>query len=206
LTLSILDGDGFAAVLPTGAQCAEGPLPEGVLRADQFCAGRRCANTALRRLGHIGAEVARGNAGEPLWPRGVVGSITHGAGRCAAVVAPRDNTLIGLGIDVARHAPLADRVARRVLPGSCWPGLDIVPGIQWGAVVFSAKEAVFKAWYPLARSFLRFADAHLEVHGDGTIEVEVARAPRGSWVGTTWHGRYLVDGGTVRTIVVVERA
>jgi 4'-phosphopantetheinyl transferase EntD len=151
--------------------------------------------------------VGRGAAGEPLWPNDVVGSITHGAGSCAAVVMRQDSPVVGLGIDVARHAPLGDRLARRILPGSSWPGRDdgSVQDIHWDSVVFSAKEATFKAWFPLARRFLRFGDARLGVHRDGTIEIEIAGTQRRPWAGTRWYGRYLVGSDAVRTIVVVER-
>jgi 4'-phosphopantetheinyl transferase EntD len=198
---------GFADLVPDHATSAEEALPRDADRDHEFAAGRRCARAAMRELGVPGLPVGRGPAGEPTWPAGLVGSITHGAGVCAAAVARRSGTersvCVGVGIDAAPNVPLRGRVARRVLPGSRWPA-DPATGIHWESVVFSAKESVFKAYYPMTRGFLRFSEARLDVHADGTISVEIDRSVGGTSDPPRITGRYLVDGGVIRTVVLVE--
>lgn len=200
---------GFESLVPAGATCAEEALSPGADRADEHATGRRCAETAMRALGRLPQPVGRGPAGEPLWPAGLVGSITHGAGICAAAVGERSNALAGLGIDVAPNRPLGDRVARRVLPGSSWPGPDGAPdGVHWDSVVFSAKEAVFKAWHPLTATFLQFSRARLDVLADGTISIDleaVLEVHHDAMPGLPrLRGRFLVGDGVIRTAVVAE--
>jgi hypothetical protein len=58
-------------------------------RRAEFAAGRACARAALRRLGINGWPLLVGSKREPLWPAGVVGSITHTDGLVAAAVSRR---------------------------------------------------------------------------------------------------------------------
>ena len=74
-------------------------------RRAEFTAGRACARTALARLGLPAAPVLAGRAGEPRWPAGVTGSITHCAGYRACAVA-RTADLAALGIDAEPNAGL----------------------------------------------------------------------------------------------------
>jgi phosphopantetheine--protein transferase-like protein len=93
----------------------------------------------------------------------MVGSISHSGACCAAVAARRD-AFAGLGLDVERAAPLSEAVAARV----CTPRererlseLAPRPDADWARIVFSAKESVYKCWYPLARARLRFHDVEV---------------------------------------------
>ena len=204
--------NGFAALLPEYVASSEDALAQGAGRDAERAEGRRHAAAAMRVLGVPSQPVDRGPAGQPLWPAGLVGSITHGAGTCAAVVGRRCAALGGLGIDAAPNRPLTPRVARRVLPGSCWPA----PGrsadwtadrVHWDAVVLSTKEAVFKAWFPITGRSLRFSQARLDVRADGTIRVDLdtdgAREPASRPL-PRLRGRFAVTGDIVRTAVVAE--
>src|SRR5450830_253804 len=87
------------SLLPAERDSIAGAVPA---RIAEFAAGRHCAHQALQAFG-VAADVPllRGPRREPLWPAGLVGSITHTAGYCAAVVAPA-SACAGLGID-AEH-------------------------------------------------------------------------------------------------------
>ena len=52
-----------------------------------FATARMCARRALGELGLPPAAIAHGERGEPVWPDGVAGTITHCAGYRAAAVA-----------------------------------------------------------------------------------------------------------------------
>jgi 4'-phosphopantetheinyl transferase EntD len=133
-------------------------------RRREFVTARRCAREALESLGCRPAPIHRGRGREPLWPAGVVGSITHCDGYRAAVVAPVD-VLAGIGVDVEPNAALdeslvpsiASAAEVRHLAGLYRDG----PSVAWDRLLWSAKESVYKVWYPLTGRWLDFLDADL---------------------------------------------
>ena len=133
-------------------------------RRDEFATGRACAHRALRRLGVEAGPIGSGERGEPLWPAGVVGSITHCDGYRGSAVA-RGGELLTIGIDAERHQPLPVGLIEDVARPEERPRLaelaGAVPAVHWDRLLFSAKESVYKAWFPLARRWLGFEDATL---------------------------------------------
>ncbi|SBT37420.1 4'-phosphopantetheinyl transferase family protein [Micromonospora auratinigra] len=178
-------------------------------RRREFVTARRCAREALGRLGHPAAPIRSGPRREPVWPAGVVGSITHCAGYRAAAVARRTE-LAGLGIDAEPHEALPDGVAGTVTVAG-EPGLLARldrdhPAVHWGRVLFSAKESVYKAWYPLTGRWLGFEDAELSLEPGGgfgaRVLVDGTRGDGGPPL-TELRGRWLVDRGLIVTAVSV---
>lgn len=171
-------------------------------RRREFVTSRRCAREALAALGVAPAPIRPGARREPLWPAGVAGSITHCAGYRAAAVA-RLGDVAGLGIDAEPHAPLPPRVLGAVTaPGDAERLAALAadhPAVHWDRLLFSAKESVYKAWYPVTGRWLGFPDAALEIDpAAGTFVAHLlVPAPFG-----TLTGRYLVDRGLVVTAVV----
>ena len=118
-------------------------------RRQEFAAGRASAHRALRRLGIPDAPIGVAERREPTWPGGVVGSITHCEGFCAAVVG-KSTMMGGLGIDAepARALDLETRDAvLTTAEQERLAQLPLPPGV-WATVGFVAKEALFKAVYP----------------------------------------------------------
>jgi enterobactin synthetase component D len=126
-----------------------------------FALGRAAARDALAELGIDGVAIGRGTAGEPLWPDGIVGAITH-AGDTAIALVGRKTEYAGLGVDVEELArgPSA-RAARLVCRPTEMGWADVESGTQRLSMLFSGKEAVFKAVFPIERVWLGFADAEL---------------------------------------------
>jgi enterobactin synthetase component D / holo-[acyl-carrier protein] synthase len=126
-----------------------------------FALGRAAGRAALGEFGVHDVAIPRAPGGEPMWPQGFVGSITHSREVAIAIVGRRQD-YVGLGVDVEELArgPSA-RTARLV----CRPGemawVDAEAGTERLARLFSAKEAVFKALYPIEGVWLGFADAEL---------------------------------------------
>ncbi|MFB4424417.1 4'-phosphopantetheinyl transferase [Streptomyces sp. QL37] len=146
-------------------------------RRRSFRTGRHCARQALASLGRTARHpLLPGPHGEPLWPRGVVGSITHCEGYRAAAVA-EDRDLASLGIDAEPHAALPAGVLRKVMSphegGRLARLFGLHPEVHWDRLLFSAKEAVYKTWFPLTGTGLGLQD----------IEVTIAPGLRGSAVG-----------------------
>ena len=112
-------------------------------RRREFVTARRCAREALAKLGHEPAPIRVGPKREPLWPVGVVGSITHTTGFRAVAVAPR-NVIASLGIDAEQNESLPHGVEELVtIPGE--PKMlaalaRAFPAVQWDRLLFSAKE------------------------------------------------------------------
>ncbi|MFI7210020.1 4'-phosphopantetheinyl transferase [Micromonospora maritima] len=178
-------------------------------RRREFVTARRCAREALARLGYAPAPIRPGPRREPLWPAGVVGSITHCAGYRAAAVAP-GVTLAGLGIDAEPHEPLPDGVAGAVTAAGepeHLGGLRLAhPTVHWDRLLFSAKESVYKAWYPLTGRWLGFEDAELTIDPAGRftarIRIDGVRTDGGPPL-RVLDGRWLVARGLVVTAVAV---
>jgi len=139
-------------------------------RVQEFAAGRLCARRLLAEFGWRGFAIAAAEDRQPVWPDSIVGSITHTAGFCAAVVAERTR-LRAVGLD----SEIADSVKAELWPGICSPAeidwLRSLPEPQRpkaATLIFSAKEAFYKCQYPLVRERLSFQDAHVEVLEWGT--------------------------------------
>ena len=131
-------------------------------RRRAFATGRACARRALAGLGMDPAPIPRGERGAPQWPTGVVGSITHCDGYRAAAVA-RDRDVAAIGIDAEPNGALPAGVLSRIATGDELPLVRELSTsdarVSWDRLVFCAKEAVYKAWFPLARARLGFEDA-----------------------------------------------
>lgn len=204
---------------------ARGPLPgEGLLpeeealvaravskRRQEFTTVRTCARWALARLGVPPAPLLSGEKREPLWPAGVVGSLTHCAGYGAAAVAWA-REVATVGIDAEPHDRLPDGVLDRVsLPVERRRLRELPAGVHWDRLVFSAKESVYKAWFPLARCWLGFEDARLEfapgpdpARGEFAAELLVPGLPPvGGREVRVLTGRYAVGGGLLMTAIAL---
>lgn len=132
-------------------------------RAD-FAWARACAREAMTRLGSPVGPIVRGGKGMPVWPPGVVGTLTHTDGLRAAALGSAGRVR-SMGVDVEPHEPLAAGVLDAVsLPEeAAWVravGVEL-PSVHWDKLLFTAKEATYKAWFPLTRRWLGFADAHV---------------------------------------------
>jgi 4'-phosphopantetheinyl transferase EntD len=179
-------------------------------RRREFATARACARAALARLGQSAVAVLPGPRGAPQWPEGVTGSITHCAGyRAAAVGLTRD--VVSLGLDAEPNESLPDHgmlelIARdeeRVRLGELTAA---VPGICWDRLLFSAKESVYKTWFPLARSWLGFESANVVIDPrGGTFTARLL--VRGPLVNgaplTVLRGRWLADQGLLLTAAVI---
>jgi 4'-phosphopantetheinyl transferase EntD len=167
----------------------------------EFTTTRALARQVLSKLGHPPMPILSGERGAPVWPSGVVGSMTHCAGyRCAAVA--RDSDAQSIGIDAEPNEPLPDGVLdavssadeREVLAGLA---LD-APHVAWDRLLFSAKESVYKTWYPMARSWLDFSEATVTLRPDGTFRADLlVQAPIAGF-----DGRWLTGCGIVLTTIV----
>jgi len=158
-------------------------------RRREFTTARACARTALARLGLPMGPIPPGPAGEPRWPAGVVGSITHCEGYRAAAVG-RAKEVGALAIDAEPNRPLPSGVLAAIAADDEQARLrrhgKEVADVCWDRLLFSAKEVVFKLWFPLTGDKLGFDDGSVEFDiAAGTFHARLSGgqpALRGRWV------------------------
>jgi 4'-phosphopantetheinyl transferase EntD len=158
---------------------------------------RRLARAAMAELGVAPAPLLTGEKREPLWPPGVVGSLTHCRGYCAAAVA-LDTQVRSVGIDAEPDERLRESLVDRL----CHPAeverldwFDADPGMR-GKAIFCIKEAIYKVWYPVAGRWLGFLDVDVSAASSGAFTATVlVDAPPEL---TTVSGRFERADGFVR--------
>jgi len=172
LLTSLFDGPVVARV------CASTPLTTGLypeeakqvasavtVRRAHFTAGRLSAHAALDALGIPSGPILSDAARAPVWPTGVVGSITHTDGFCGAVVALRTRYR-GLGIDAEQRGHATADLWGEILTNAELRWLREQPASQRAeiaTIIFCAKEAFYKCQYQVTRSWLGFEGAEVEV-------------------------------------------
>ena len=218
----------MSAVLPGGGNLAcaelysdppglspmaeEEPLIERSVakRRNEFITVRYCARIALGELGFPPVPILKGEKGEPCWPDGVVGSLTHCAGYRGAVVG-RDGAVRSVGVDAEPHDVLPDGVLDAIsLPAERAELAALPSGLHWDRILFCAKEATYKAWFPLTKRWLGFEDAHIIFGVDdsgsaGSFEstILIDGATLSGPPLSTLSGRWSVDRELVLTAITV---
>jgi 4'-phosphopantetheinyl transferase EntD len=173
-------------------------------RRQEFVTVRLCARTALAQLGVPPVPVLPGEDGAPVWPAGVVGSMTHCPGYRAAAVA-HDTEVRAIGVDAEPNQPLPAGVLelislpeeRAELPGLHQQRSDMC----WDRLLFSAKESIYKAWFPLTRRWLDFTAARVAF--DPPAGTFTARLLTTGPPVAEVRGRWLVDAGLILAATVV---
>ncbi|MEV6313481.1 4'-phosphopantetheinyl transferase superfamily protein [Streptomyces sp. NPDC051840] len=178
-------------------------------RRHEFAAVRACARRAMATLGLPPAPVLSGHRGMPLWPDGTVGSMTHCDGFRAAAMA-RASDARAVGIDAEPNEPLPPGVWEMIsLPSerARLPREVEDPLIHWDRLLFSAKESVFKTWYPLTRIELDFDEADITFRQDpatpteGTFTAELSQTAPG--MPRSYEGKWLIGDGFAVTGIVL---
>jgi 4'-phosphopantetheinyl transferase EntD len=194
------------------------PLPEEepliaksvAKRRNEFVTVRHCARLALNELGMPPVPILKGEKGEPCWPDGVVGSLTHCAGYRGAVVGRRDEVR-SVGIDAEPHDVLPNGVLEAVsLPVERDALITMPAGLHWDRILFCAKEATYKAWFPLTHRWLGFEDAHISFDlddtgaaGSFTSQILIDPAAEFGPPLTTLSGKWSVRDGLALTAIVL---
>lgn len=166
-------------------------------RRRDFTLGRFCAHAALADLGGDTDLIGQGGDGAPHWPAQFCGSITHTAGYAAALAARRD-AFLSLGLDAERLGGVTAKLWPRLFNAAECAMLTALAAqsqMRAATILFSAKEAGFKAWSPLGAKALSFRDIHVELDDqDGFDAISAAGALQ---------GRFVVRGDLVLTAAFI---
>ncbi len=215
----------LAEILPAGAVAAEafGDLPDAVLfpeeevfvrravdiRRREFTTARACARAALARLGIPPTAILPGEHGSPQWPPDIVGSMTHCVGYRGAAVA-RKADVLALGLDAEPDENLPEEVLGAIALDDERTQLAALavaaPGPSWDRLLFSAKESLYKAWFPLTQRWLGFEEAVISINpASGTLTGRLlvpGPTVHGSPL-TRFTGRWLARDGLLLTAIAV---
>jgi 4'-phosphopantetheinyl transferase EntD len=174
VVVDAFDDDAETTPYPEEMASVEGAVEK---RRLEFVTARGCARRALVKLGLSAQAIPAGGRGEPRWPEGVVGSITHCDGYRACALG-RATELLAIGIDAEVNEPLPEGVLDDIaLPqerSSIGELAREVRGVNWDRLLFSIKESVYKAWFPLMQRWLGFEDAVVAIDGaSGTFSARL---------------------------------
>lgn len=165
-------------------------------RQREFASGRRLARRLLAELGLPDAPILRDADRVPCWPEAAIGSISH-CRDLAVVAVARRSAVAGIGIDIEPDEGVAEGIERIVCTAEESRWLDACGGsselrARRVKLVFGAKEAVYKAFYPKVRVFWGFHDVTLEIdEAEGRIEARLptsADRPRAEGAFVRAHG------------------
>ncbi|MEU7586802.1 4'-phosphopantetheinyl transferase superfamily protein [Micromonospora sp. NPDC049230] len=177
-------------------------------RRREFATARHCARAALGRLGIAPVPILPGPRGAPGWPDAVVGSITHCEGYCASAVALR-REVAALGVDAEPAAALPEGVLEAVaLPEEAQAVHRLAgtyPEVPWDRLLFSAKESVYKTWFPVTGLWLDFHEARIDLDPSGVFTATLLRqVPTGCVVPLDrLAGRWRIRAGLAGTAIAV---
>ena len=185
-------------------------LSEAVLsRQTAYLTGRLCAGDALGHAGAAERHVSRDHAGLPVWPAGYRGSITHSEALAGAVVANADSCRgIGLDFENIGNPDVAAEIAELVLTDRDRRTISDIEAPDFATatiLVFSLKESLYKAIYPMLGDDAGFEDAELTRAADGRAVLRLRRRlgltlPEGHEL----VGVYKVSADFVRTLVLLD--
>ena len=171
----------------------------------EFRSGRAAAREALGALGVIASPILTGARGEPRWPAGIVGSISH-AETCSAAVVARAGDYIGLGVDVETDLPVGEAFARRVCSAR-----ELARCAELGEpetlarVVFSAKESVYKLQYPLTQTVLYWSDLEILLN-NGNFSARFLNACPPFRMEQVLHGSWIRGQGVILSGIALAAA
>lgn len=169
-------------------------------RQAEFRAGRVCARSAMEKIGFPPAAVPVGPDRAPVWPEGLVGSITHDAGFCLAAVA-LDRDSAGIGIDLTTDEPLPPGVLEEIARPEELARLarEAAEWQAWvGRMLFAAKEATYKAVFPTTGAVWSFDALSVQIDVEaGTFLAETTASAGPLPGGQRFWGHIVTEPGMI---------
>jgi 4'-phosphopantetheinyl transferase EntD len=174
-------------------------------RRAEFASVRWCARTAMAELGLPPAPVVPGRRGAPTWRPELTGSMTHCAGYRAAALARRED-FASVGIDAEPDLPLPEGILEEISLGPERRQVAALlaghPGLAWDRLLFSAKESVFKAWYPVTGLELGFHQALVTFDPAGRgFTARLLTGAGGASAPRAFTGRFAAEDGILATAI-----
>ena len=198
-------------ILPPSSRCivrrrAVCP-PAATKRAAEFADGRHCAGQLLQAFG-VDSKVGVADDRAPIWPVGFTGSISHSEAWVACAVTPTQ-TLASIGIDTERIASreVRDDVMDTIATDAEWKLIEqfCVDDETAFTLLFSAKEAFYKCWFPVVKAYFDFFDVELVSANRSSLTLKVLSSNPAYGVGPDrLVVEYLVHDDNVFTVTWIE--
>jgi len=151
-------------------------------RRCEYLAGRISAKTALEQLGVYDQQVIRGDSGCPVWPQGIVGSVTHTDSLAISCVSKVDHVkALGVDAEGILTCELANELAPQLLTAQDKRYSSSLPFNYFVTLIFSAKEAIYKALYPSVGVFFGFEAVSLIELSDAVAVFELKKDLTERW-------------------------
>jgi len=137
-------------------------------RKSEFILGRQVAHLALKRFALESIPILRNHkTREPCWPKSVYGSITH-SGNLAAAAVGLTKDISGIGIDLENLSRKIDfKISRHICVNDELKWLEKFNPEQANLnlrIIFSAKESIFKCFFPVSRKYIHFNDVKVIIN------------------------------------------
>jgi len=172
-------------------------------RVREFTAGRHIARRTLRQMNVATSSIPVGKNRLPVWPDGIVGSISH-TDDIVGVALARAKDYVSVGFDIETGGSVKHDLFDMIMTDSEREYLDLKAKPELATHVFSCKESVYKAVYPIVGEFLEFRDLEVRI-ANGRFEAGCTADARSNiWVGVG-KGFIETDGDLVKTLFVIER-
>ncbi len=133
-------------------------------RKSEFLAGRFCASTAIKHLLGIHCSVGIGENRQPIFPDGIIGTISH-TDEVAMCAVASSNIYSNLGIDIEHwfthkvandvKSIVVNREEQSLLLDTDYDFLKLI------TIAFSVKESLFKAIYKEVGRYFGFEAARI---------------------------------------------
>ena len=128
---------------------------EKTIREQEYSLGRYCAKQAMKAIGIDCNVIESSPHGFPIWPNGIVGSISHSKGMCLSAVA-KSMDFKAIGIDIEQLNRIKQSSVERITHQK--EIVEIGSDLKKATLLFSIKEAFYKAQFPIYKTHLNFKD------------------------------------------------
>lgn len=189
--------------------CPQSIQKSVIKRQAEYLAGRFAASIILQRLHIPICNIPIGKNRSPIWPQGIVASISHN-NSTALCIAAFDNHYQYLGIDIESKLSLevVKEIKKNIINSN---EEDILQNVKNNlsftdafTLVFSAKESLFKAIYPEVNSYFDFSAAELINLCNKTKQFQLVLLQDLSLklkAGTQFNGKFYFDDNHVITLI-----
>ncbi len=178
-------------------------------RRREFRAGRAVARQAMRGLAVTPAAIPVRDDRSPVWPEGIVGSISHCDDLCVAAVGSVEDGWLAIGIDVEPRAPLPPELVAEVCGAEeqKWLAEQQFYGSgELARLIFCAKECVYKAQYALSHRLFGFDVLTIRIDPENArFTARFARNAAPFLAGDELEGRYAMDAAHIVAAIALRR-
>lgn len=177
-------------------------------RRREFSAGRQAARHAMKLLGHPEVAIPMARDRRPVWPRRLVGSISHNEDTCIAVITESLRTR-SIAIDIEQNLPLDEDLVPEICTIEERAWLASQPErhrLTLAKLLFSAKECTHKCHYPVSKKMLGFHDITITPDLDtGQFEATFIKGTKDFERGSILPGRFVIHDQTIITTMLLSR-